>query len=65
MDGPQEEPEKPARAEKSAKARGPRMTVLTNLPEKLPVIVGEVALIHAYLGELVARLAMNDNEEDQ
>jgi len=51
--GPPEEP--------SPQARGPRLTILSNLPDTLPVIGGEVALIHAYLSELVARLAANDN----
>lgn len=64
MDGPQEEPEHPAIAVKSPKARGARVTILTNLPEKLPVIEGEVSLIHAFLGELVARLAVNDNGDN-
>jgi hypothetical protein len=64
MDGQDETPEVPAIVEKSPKARGPRVTILTNLPEKLPVIEGEVALIHSFLGELVARLAVNDNEDD-
>jgi hypothetical protein len=64
MDGQEEEPKAPAAVEKSPKARGPRVTILTNLPEKLPVIEGEVALIHAFLGELVARLAVNDNGDD-
>ena len=64
MDDQKQEPEQPARGETSPKARGVRVTILTDLPEKLPVIAGEAALIHAYLGELVARLAMNDNGED-
>jgi len=64
MEGPQDEPETPAIKDKTPKARGARVTILTNLPEKLPVIAGEVALIHAYLNELVARLAMNDNEDE-
>lgn len=55
----------PGRNEKSGpKARGARVTIITDLPERLPVIAGEAALIHTYLSELVARLAMNDNEDD-
>jgi hypothetical protein len=46
------------------KDRGPRVTILTNLPEKLPVIAGEAALIRAFLGDLVARIAVNDNEDE-
>jgi len=44
--------------------RGPRVTIITNLPEKLPDLPGEVALIRAFLGELVARIAVNDNEDE-
>lgn len=43
-------------------AAGPKLTVLTDLPEKLPVLPQEVALIRAYLPDLLARIADNDNE---
>jgi hypothetical protein len=46
------------------KARGVRVTIHTNLPDHLPVLPGEVALIRAFLGELVARLAANDNGDE-
>ena len=46
------------------KVRGLRVTIHTNLPDKLPVLSGEVALIRAFLGDLVARIAVNDNEDE-
>jgi len=63
MDGPEDQPEKPA-IKKAAKARGARVTIYTNLPQTLPVLPKEVALIHSFLGELVARLAVNDNGDE-
>jgi len=41
---------------------GPGLIVVTDLPEKLPVLPQEVALIRAYLPDLLARIAANDNE---
>ncbi|MBL8642421.1 MAG: hypothetical protein JNK21_00700 [Rhodospirillaceae bacterium] len=41
---------------------GPKLTVVTDLPDKLPVLPQEVALIRAYLPDLLARIAANDNE---
>jgi len=41
---------------------GPGLVVVTDLPEKLPVLPQEVALIRAYLPDLLARIAANDNE---
>jgi hypothetical protein len=38
------------------------LTVVTDLPERLPVLPQEVALIRAYLPALLARIAANDNE---
>jgi len=58
MDRREDEPDKPAISKKAARAR---VTIYTNLPETLPVLPQEVALIHSFLGELVARLAVNDN----
>lgn len=44
--------------------RGPRVTIMTNLPEKLPPLPAEVALIRAFMGDLVARIAANDDEDE-
>ena len=41
------------------------MTIVTNLPEVLPVLPAEVALIRAFLSDLVARIAVNENEDEQ
>ena len=38
------------------------LAVFTDLPESLPVLPQEVALIRAYLPALLARMAANDNE---
>ena len=64
MDGEAKEPDQGATKDTPPKARGVRVTIYTDLPDKLPVMPGEIALLHSYLGELVARLAANDNGDD-
>lgn len=44
--------------------RGPRVTIVTDMPVKFTVVKGEAALVHAFMGELIARIAMNDNEDE-
>jgi hypothetical protein len=36
---------------------------MTDLPEKLGIMSGEVALIRGFMGELVGRILANDNEK--
>lgn len=36
--------------------------IITNLPEKLPILPEEVALIRGFMGELVSSILANDNE---
>lgn len=46
------------------RARGTweRVTVYTDLPESLPVLPEEIALIRGFMGDLVSRIIANDNE---
>jgi hypothetical protein len=41
---------------------GPYVRVLSDLPDRLPVLSQEVALIRAYLPALLALIAANDND---
>lgn len=41
-----------------------KVKVLTNFPEKLPVLNSEVAIIRGYMGELVNSILANDNESE-
>jgi hypothetical protein len=41
---------------------GPHVKVLSDLPDLLPVLPQEVALIRAYLPALLALIAANDND---
>lgn len=45
-------------------ANGHTITVLTNLPEKMPVVDGEVSLLSTYFSSLLTQIAANDNLED-
>lgn len=36
--------------------------IVTNLPERLPILPEEVALIRGFMGDLVSRILANDNE---
>jgi hypothetical protein len=65
MDNQEQEPGKPASSQDGAQARRVQVTILTELPDTLPVLSSEVALIRSYLGELVARIATNDNGDDR
>lgn len=38
--------------------------ILTNLPEKIPVLPGEIALLETYWGAILDLMAANDNEAD-
>jgi len=38
--------------------------ILTNLPEKLPVLPGEIALLETYWGAILDLMAANDNDAD-
>ena len=60
----QEEPGQPAAPANRPRHDGPTVTIHTDFPDRLPVLPGEVALIRSYLGELVARLTMNDNGDE-
>lgn len=35
--------------------------ILTNFPDQMPVIDGEIALIEAYLSDLISGIIANDN----
>lgn len=43
------------------KAQG-RVVIMTNLPERLPVLPEEMALVQGYLDDLVSAILVNDNE---
>jgi hypothetical protein len=45
-------------AEKSSFPR-----ILTNLPDRLPVMQGESDLIVAYFGDIIGQIIANDNSE--
>jgi hypothetical protein len=36
--------------------------IVTNLPEALPILPEEIALIRGFMGDLVSRILANDNE---
>ena len=38
--------------------------ILTNLPEKIPVLTGEIALLETYWAAILDVMAANDNEAD-
>jgi len=38
--------------------------IVTNLPEMIPILPEEIALIRRFMGELVSRILANDNEPD-
>ena len=48
-------------------ARNPRqgvVRILTNLPDKIPVLSGEIALLETYWGAILDLMAANDNDAD-
>ena len=47
---------------KAIPARGTKITVLTDLPDALPVLPEEITLVKRYLSDLVAMIAANDDE---
>jgi len=38
--------------------------IVTNLPERLPILPEEIALIRGFMSDLVSRILANDNEPD-
>jgi hypothetical protein len=42
----------------------PSLTIVTNLPETVPILPGEIATIRGFMGDLVARILANDNDPD-
>jgi hypothetical protein len=44
------------------KPRPAILTIATDLPESLPILSGEVALIRGFMADLVARTLANDND---
>lgn len=43
------------------KVRSPT-TIMTNLPERLPILSEEVALVQGFLADLVSQIIANDND---
>lgn len=43
------------------KARGP-IIIMSNLPEHLPILSEELALVQGYMADLVSQIIANDNE---
>ncbi|MDX2145042.1 MAG: hypothetical protein SFV19_16935 [Rhodospirillaceae bacterium] len=43
-------------------SRAKPLHVMCNLPERLPILPAEIAIIEAYLGDIIRSLAANDNE---
>ena len=48
-------------------ARSPRqgsVRILTNLPDKIPILSGEIALLETYWGAILDLMAANDNDAE-
>tara|TARA_R110000868_G_scaffold47339_6_gene155379 strand:+ start:388 stop:585 length:198 start_codon:yes stop_codon:yes gene_type:complete len=64
MEGEDQKGEQSAADAKGPEGKVYRVTIFTNLPEQLPVVIGESELLSVYLGKLVDRIAANDNGDE-